>query len=744
MKTNVLKCLAFIAATILSVPSFGQDYLKIYFHDGTTERHFLSLVQKITTTKYDSDGLLHQDYQMQQIIMADTTYSYPIAEIDSITYRKVEEEDIEKSYDEVIPFAGHFFAQCSTVEEMEQHLDEIRQHEKVDSVWRSGQAITIRFLDGFDVSFYYPVNTDNQYQLSSGDETGYTSIRLSGNISELNLVNNVYSSKKVVIANQQSRDTGRNDNTEQMFLPLKQEFESLGFVTDYEDCPDLDFFSQRIDDYDIVFLTTHGCYDGQKHWILTGEYIGETVFKNQEVHDMLKKNWDLNESHFDLDQLKYIFLPERRDKLIGDTVYACYVMISEEYLKSRPYRFNEGSIFFNVACESMKGEGQLTTSEGFTANGNSSLADILLGGGIDMYFGYNESNWGGQTSGSYLFQYMLQGCSEEKAFALLHDKLKHEGAKYYAHLIDYGQSALSNHSFIVRTYTQPVQANEAPYSNEKIAVTGFTSKLVSPRIDPGNVLRDVDIISGFRYGTSPSLSSYSQTEDCGLQFSNTEYGNCKFTAEIPVNPGQTIYYQAYTYDGINYNLGEICSFTAPEHSDAELLISERHNGKTYSISRTMDKSGDYRLNPDGTKFFPSYYSINAGGVSYDIPDVFYCNEDTSTPAVCATIDSGTGTIHFFAATKDAEYQYSMEGYVYEITRSGIQRSDVFNYANFGWMPYFSILDDKLVLYFFSFAGYFSIICTESSPYVWDMYYWEDIYPDDFRNLMFENDRFLVY
>ena len=74
MKNYLLKAICLVAVVMSSLPITANDYLKIYFKDGHTERHYMKLVESISATKYDLKGTLHSDYQMQQIIMKDTIW----------------------------------------------------------------------------------------------------------------------------------------------------------------------------------------------------------------------------------------------------------------------------------------------------------------------------------------------------------------------------------------------------------------------------------------------------------------------------------------------------------------------------------------------------------------------------------------------------------------------------------------------------------------------------------------------
>ena len=58
MKTRFVKAILTLALALLSLPMQSQNYLKIYFKDGHTERHLMSLIDELSTSKYDKEGLL--------------------------------------------------------------------------------------------------------------------------------------------------------------------------------------------------------------------------------------------------------------------------------------------------------------------------------------------------------------------------------------------------------------------------------------------------------------------------------------------------------------------------------------------------------------------------------------------------------------------------------------------------------------------------------------------------------------
>lgn len=161
MRNTIIKSILVLVLAFLALPMMGQNYLKIYFKDGHTERHYMHLVNNITMTRYDMEGNLHSDYQMQQIVMSDTTYSYYIDDIDSMTFKKVDEEQINNYVEIIRNVVTPIYEQCSTAEEMEEHLNEIKNIEGVEDVLCSGTEIIIKVRDWHDMVFMYPVVTED-------------------------------------------------------------------------------------------------------------------------------------------------------------------------------------------------------------------------------------------------------------------------------------------------------------------------------------------------------------------------------------------------------------------------------------------------------------------------------------------------------------------------------------------------------------------------------------------------------
>ena len=71
MKTRIIKSLLTLVMAVMALPIMSQNYLTIYLKNGNKERHLMSLIQEITTSKYDQAGVLHSDYVSQVVSIND-------------------------------------------------------------------------------------------------------------------------------------------------------------------------------------------------------------------------------------------------------------------------------------------------------------------------------------------------------------------------------------------------------------------------------------------------------------------------------------------------------------------------------------------------------------------------------------------------------------------------------------------------------------------------------------------------
>lgn len=576
-------CLAFVLSVL---PVAANDYLKIYFKDGHTERHFMHLVESISTTKYDLEGNLHDDYQMQQIVMSDTTYSYYLTDIDSMSFKKVYEEQLKNEVESALTRVDPLFSQSPTIEEMLTHIDEIKEIEGVEGVWREDRGIVVQFRDWYSLYIAYPLIPEKV-------ESRLTNI--ANTLETISRMRPVPLAKdgqpiKVVIAFQMIDDTRFDEEKEEM-KALKRRFSALGFdvhfVPDEEtgEVFDTDFYKRRMFDYNIVIIDTHGSYLFGKHGLFTGERyeLWEGLFLPLEP--------------FDMDEIRFDFC---HTKYSGDEKEsnAMFKEVTEDFIKKSKYKFTGGGphIVFIGACQTFKGDDTLIRKHGGVVEkriGSSAVADILFDKGADVVLGYN--NFAGYSSwaASSFFTYMLNGASEEAALHRLSPDYRDEPTQYKAALIDFvnPNSEYDNPKsyFFYENHTKSKTKQEVvdEINNKgEIELQGETTL--------GNI-ESSGITCGFRWGTEPNVDTQQDCEEVkskNVYNSETEFGKVYFTAEINpgVGPERTIYYRAFTYDGIHHNWGEERSF--PFGKLVELELSAGSFCIVEGKSTTIDITGN--------------------------------------------------------------------------------------------------------------------------------------------------------
>lgn len=218
----------------------------------------------------------------------------------------------------------------------------------------------------------------------------------------------------------------------------------------------------------------------------------------------------------------------------------------------------------------------------------------------------------------------------------------------------------------------------------------------------------------------------------------SDKGNRLFKAQIAnLEPGKTYYYRAYTYDGMNYNYGDPCSFTIKKPTDDSSFIYDYElNGTKYALYRQLNKD-DVRYNADRTPYYRTTLTLdvtkNGTKTTYTLDDGLYTDGgDGMTPSMA--IDLKTNKMYIFINSSNGGYSYSLNGYCYisSLDNFNFQKEMVFTNANWGWWPYFTYDNGTLRLKHFSFAYYYAITSTRNSNGSWSNNWGNYIYPDNFK------------
>lgn len=695
------------------MPLMAQDYFTITFKDGREERHLLKLIKEITTSKYDADGVLHADYVSQKVEMQNTVYYYPLTDIESVSFQKVTEEDIVQNATSALSTLSTVLNSCESFSEICQQTDDISNDPGVEKVMVYDNSIVVRIKDWRDIIIMDIPDLPTPPLASLPANAFPLTPRRAGQDTQ-----NINHSVRVAIVNQNSMNDDRAWQTD-FWQSLTDKFVALGYDADYIPAPSLDFFNRDIFSYDAVMLTTHGKYTENRHWFVTGEEVSDLTYINViegGIREWLKEKY--YNSQYDMEDVTFMCIPEKR----GDNNKSiCYAACSEEYIRKSPLNFeHEDAIIFMNVCE--------------TLDGNDALADIFFEKGASILFGYTGTTGYGYDTGRQFYESLLNGNSVQKAFLKIPSDLKWEN--------DYKNATLQLRQkkgtdlFLTKTVTAPsseVKDELREDGSHLITLYGYTT-----------ILDDESLNKGFLLSRNQDMSNM-QTVEVTREFTSVSNfnGNKQFEISLTLNPGETCYYQAYTFDDKNTNSGEICYYTAEETPPAPekvVMLSKTVRDTTYDIYKVITDKDNYRTNPDGWKCYKSSLILditkNGQTSTYTIDDNIYLDAQDSHHGgqrPCMYFHFDGDEMFIFINSKDSQYNYTMNGYAYRTSLSNIsfKRETVFSGYNWGWSPYFTHENGALALTHFSFYGYYAMTSYRNSNGTWSTQQGSYINPDEF-------------
>lgn len=656
MKTSFLKNIFSLILTMTVLPMVGQDFMNVYFKDGTTKTFHLDGVKSLEITRIDSEGYAHPEYNYQHITTVNEDYVYCIDEVDSILFTKYNriqtEQNISSTLTDLFPVLGG----CGSIDEVQNKIEKIKGIGAIDKVWIDGESLFIKIKEWTTMSFDFSYNNENSISTE-----GIKDIAIN-TIAKARKINNPIGEKlKAVIANQQHYDMSawRQINISNYLYPLKKEFENAGYETDYLETPNLDFFYSDMYNYDVVFLITHGGYwsTDKQHILLSGDNLGEILVTTDNVDGISEEQEKVFYNKFETifknpnymycrDDITLRWRKETRNyNGIINVYWVAYPVIYESFFKYRAIgKFsNLNSIFVNIACQSLKHD--------------NNLADIFFDyRNLGTYLGYNESNTFGQRAGSHFLSSMLKGNSAKKAYNELGgivadynsnttkvtgDYLKEdveeytdEGKlkkKYSAELLMLkNEKKETDNLFITPIFTNQRNHNEVMddyYLNKNVMIRAMTTTL-----DP------IVLSMGFEYGTDKN--HLNQKILSGTQFNTIDNGEgsyCFASLLEDIELDKTYYYRGYVYDGEYYNYGNICSFKIDKLPDLKISTTSLILALGHTGIIKISGSGDF----DAISSDPKTVTVSINNLKDGNADLHIQTHKTG-PATITVTDKKTG------------------------------------------------------------------------------------------------------
>ncbi len=643
MKTKII---SIVVMLLMACNVMAQDYMRVYFKDGSERKFYLKDITSIATKKLDADGIQHSDYEYQHITTHHNKYVYNLNEVDSITFCKFNEEEVINNLSNALPDLFDIYSECGNIHDAENFIQHINNLKGVEKAWSDGHQLFVSFTGWETMSFEF--NHDEEAESNSKEhiveQAKSAILRMEYAVSPK------AGQLRAVIANQQHYDESRRHYIDDYYLPLKKKLEDCNIHTTYEDKPDLAFFSDRIFTYDIVFLVTHGGYSGSTHVLRTGEEYGRFTKKKkyefwkdeddvvkramaQEIFDALS----LSRSSYPESTNEHFYSSWRSETENGESCFVNNAVFTELFIEEyangefqNPY-----SIIFNTACQSLMGD----VDSFYDIPYSDSLAQLFFNRNLGFYFGYNQTNTIGKKAGPYFYDLLLNGLSLTSAYSNLPSDYVHEfveGNDVY--LIPLQNPSLTNGSpmFLIQTYTEQKDQEVAMdnfYSMKGVEVVGYTTTNKSDAIT-----------YGFAYGTDRNLSEATMitvTDTISL-IKAIEQGNLRFRGTLTdLQPGNTYYYCAYTCDGSDYNCGDTLSFLIPidlRLSTQELTLAP---GSTTTVEITSG-NGDYTVSvdkPSIAKASVSGTTVTIEGVANGTAKVTIKDKASQTADIKVTISS---------------------------------------------------------------------------------------------------------
>ena len=236
----------------------------------------------------------------------------------------------------VMDNVSQIYEASETVEEMAQHLDEIKAMANVEDAYRDGIAICVKIKDGGIVMWcYYPEEEE--------DEKGVDVDELFKNINNNKASGkggSVCEKKSICLLNAINRPW--ENGYEEVVTKCKKMLNWDTCIRESEQVTP-DTILKYLPDNGVTILVTHGCYCDDQHWLTTGQLYNDVRVHLPKLVELWRK--DLN----------------RLVAYSGNVkVEDAKIMISETFLDLLiTKKFPQNSIVYSAACQTFKGNNSL-------------------------------------------------------------------------------------------------------------------------------------------------------------------------------------------------------------------------------------------------------------------------------------------------------------------------------------------------------------------------------------------------
>lgn len=642
MKKTVFTLLIFMVCTIQAM---AYEYFTIYFNDGTKSEVFYATdVDSICYSKLSLDGIAFDEWQVQEIYTCDSVYRYPLAQIDSLSFKDVDVNRVAEDIAHATTVITPIYAECESIEEISERLSEIRVAEGVEDAWINNQTLYVKIRDWGTITYGYKSEDESFSDVFSQDMTSIENraakaFRASSHQDYTEDIVNM------CVINQQYRDEDPNrkksrGDAESCFINICNLW---GLNPNPVNNPTPEFFAKDIYDYDFVFLMTHGSYDEKTglHWILTGEQlyvanedgvVDENVF-GLKVRDIFEKKYPLSK---DIDIVSdYISIGSYKEVRNGVRVPVYYTKVSNKWISlgGQDFKHPGKAVVFNTSCQSLMGEDE--------NHDNDNMANAFFKRGAGLYLGYNQECGTGHIAGIGFLTGLLNGKSSYASFLSIPQR--------YRNYTFYSDAQRKNVHPILRYKLNPKYRNDiclthpvtfdATLSAESSTYTlegGIKTYMPLCNFYSNNSCNDEikKNTYGFLISNSPEMTNAEQI-NIDLSSDDVSYNNqdCFLSWRATIDrignqelqPNTTYYYCAVMNDGYSDCYGEIKKFTTNDDED-----TSNYEAEAYFVSDYVRRMHTYyydnmRESRKGYQINNSYGTIWFNGAKIVVFDASFAN-----------------------------------------------------------------------------------------------------------------------
>ena len=265
-------------------------------------------------------------------------------------------EFIGKYTESICQQVSPLFLQSDGISELSRYENEIRAIEGVEGVSFGDNYMSVEFLGGESWTWLYPVYPaedvpiDHQIETKAAQQIANSAVLTKNNMCFI-----------YQISGDKAKDfSAFVEYCKYLDFALYCPFTLLNKLYRKDVASPsftLSFLENEITDYDVIFLATHGNYEGGLHWFMTGEEVSFLKWKGIKGY------------------VKGFTATEIRN---GYQVDRNYWSVSENFVKSKIKGTFKDALIINTACHSLEG--------------THDLAHAFKAKGAAAYVGYDNSN----------------------------------------------------------------------------------------------------------------------------------------------------------------------------------------------------------------------------------------------------------------------------------------------------------------------------------------------------------------